>query len=59
MINLINPDNEKAKIILHLRIGVNNINEYINELCPELKKNGKDNLQLILIIYRFECNFYM
>ena len=40
MINILNPDNEKAKIILHLRIGVNKINEYVNELCPELKKHG-------------------
>jgi len=40
MINLLNPNNEKAKIILHLRIGVNKLDEFLKELCSEIKKNS-------------------
>ncbi len=35
-----NPTNEKAKILLFLRLGVNKYDDYLKELCSELKKNG-------------------
>lgn len=40
IIDILNPDNEKSKIILHLRLGVNKLEDYVNELCSELKKKG-------------------
>jgi 3-deoxy-7-phosphoheptulonate synthase len=40
IIRILNPDNESGKIVIITRFGLNNIEDYLNNLCVRIKEEG-------------------